>query len=89
MDIIRKFVVAELGVAQFYDNVFLGGTPGGLEELTIKVPYPWVTQGANAIQVHDTVSPTTINGKTCFVPGPDISSAFTTASCRRTWSGAS
>ena len=62
---------------QFYDNVFLGGTPGGQEELTITVPYPWVTQGANAIQVHDTYTTTTINGKPCFVPGPDISSQFT------------
>jgi hypothetical protein len=61
---------------QFYDNVFLGGTPGDAEILTMTVPYPWATQGANAIQIHDTYTTTTINGKTCFVPGPDISNAF-------------
>jgi hypothetical protein len=60
---------------QFYDNVFLGGTPGAAESVSMTLPYPWVTQGANAIQVHDSYTMTTINGVSCFVPGPDITTS--------------
>ena len=38
---------------QFYYNVFYVGTPGSTVNLNINIPYPFVTNGANPIQVHD------------------------------------
>src|SRR4029079_7756928 len=53
---------------QFYDNIFVSGTPGSSKTLNITVPYPFVTQGANPIQAH--ASFTLNNG--CFVPSPSL-----------------
>ena len=36
---------------QFYYNVFYSGTPGADFNLSIKVAYPFITNGANPIQV--------------------------------------
>ncbi|HEV8200431.1 MAG TPA: hypothetical protein VGS03_10445, partial [Candidatus Polarisedimenticolia bacterium] len=54
---------------QWYYNVFYSGTPGSSFSLTIDVPWPFVTNGDNPIQVHDG---TTFNGA-CFVPSPSLS----------------
>lgn len=51
---------------QFYYNVFADG-PDAVVNLTIDIPYPFVTQGANPIQVHDGILPP-VDG--CLVPGP-------------------
>jgi hypothetical protein len=56
---------------QYYYNVFLT-TPEFAKDdpvdLYVVIPYPWITQGANPIQVHDGVG---FNGD-CFVPSPSI-----------------
>ncbi|MBI3458436.1 MAG: hypothetical protein HY002_21905 [Candidatus Rokubacteria bacterium] len=70
---------------QFYYNVFDPGA-GGLVNLDIKIPYPFVTQGAVPIQIHDGFS---TNEGGCFVPGPDVTSNFTiTAGATTSPSGA-
>jgi hypothetical protein len=53
---------------QFYYNVFYVGTPGSTVNLNINIPYPFVTNGANPIQVHDGFS--IVNG--CYVPSPSL-----------------
>lgn len=54
---------------QFYYNVFRAGTPGAALDLTINVPYPFVTQGSNPIQLHDRAR--TSGG--CYLPGASLS----------------
>jgi len=58
---------------QFYYNVFHTGSSGSSVSLDIELPYPFVTQGAVPIQVHDMVGDS--NG--CFVPSPSITSQYT------------
>jgi hypothetical protein len=53
---------------QFYYNVFRAGAPGSALDLTITVPYPFVTQGANPIQLHDRAR--TSGG--CYLPGDSL-----------------
>jgi slime mold repeat-containing protein len=53
---------------QFYYNVFYAGTPSSNFSLTIHIPWPFITQGANPIQVHDGVT----LSKGCFVPNPSL-----------------
>jgi hypothetical protein len=54
---------------QFYDNIFVDGVPGDTKTLNIEIPYPFVTQGAVPIQVHDGYA---INSSGCFVPSPSL-----------------
>jgi hypothetical protein len=54
---------------QFYYNVFYVGEPGEEVTLDIQIPYPFVTQGAVPIQVHDGV---TYNTGGCYVPSPRL-----------------
>jgi hypothetical protein len=54
---------------QFYYNVFATGTPGSNLTFNVTLPYPFVTQGANPIEVYDSVLPTTSGGQTCLTPG--------------------
>jgi hypothetical protein len=53
---------------QFYDNAFYVGTPGETVTMSIAVAYPFITQGANPIQIHDNV--TLVGG--CYVPSPSL-----------------
>jgi hypothetical protein len=55
---------------QFYYNVFYMGTPGGEVTLDIDIPYPFVTQGAVPIQVHDGVM--VAGGTGCYTPSPSL-----------------
>ncbi|MCI0387968.1 MAG: hypothetical protein MOB07_04255, partial [Acidobacteria bacterium] len=55
---------------QFYYNVFYPGTPGNPVTLNIQVPFPFVTQGANPIQIHSSF---TLTSGGCFVPSPSLS----------------
>ncbi|HJQ97256.1 MAG TPA: carboxypeptidase-like regulatory domain-containing protein, partial [Candidatus Polarisedimenticolaceae bacterium] len=54
---------------QFYYNVFQAGTPGAALDLSIEIPFPFVTQGANPIQVHDRAG----SSGGCYLPGPSLS----------------
>ena len=54
---------------QFYYNVWYYGTPGDAFSLTITIPYPFVTQGANPIQVHNSFTTTSAG---CYLPGPSL-----------------
>jgi hypothetical protein len=53
---------------QFYYNVFASGTPGGSLTFTVTLPYPFVTQGANPIEVYDGVDLQVSGGQTCLLP---------------------
>jgi hypothetical protein len=53
---------------QWYYNVFYAGTPGSSFNLTVDIPWPFITNGANPIQVHDG---TTFSGA-CFLPNPSL-----------------
>jgi hypothetical protein len=53
---------------QFYYNVFFDGTPGQSVTVSITLPYPFVTQGANPIEVYDGATTTTSGSQTCIVP---------------------
>ena len=44
------------------------------EKLTIELPYPFVTQGANPVHVYSTVK---FGENNCLIPGNDITSQFT------------
>ncbi|PYJ02766.1 MAG: hypothetical protein DME25_15285 [Verrucomicrobia bacterium] len=60
---------------QFYYNIFYSGgasTVGQQVTFNVTVPYPWVTQGANPVEVYDGVTVTTGGGQTCLVPGTKI-----------------
>jgi hypothetical protein len=54
---------------QFYYNVFYTGGVGGLP-LTIDIPYPFVTNGANPIQIHNTTPPEISETPTTGVTNP-------------------
>jgi hypothetical protein len=58
---------------QFFDNIFIKGTPGSTIGLNISIPYPFVTQGAVPIHVYSNV---TISGGS-YVPSGDVTSNFT------------
>ena len=61
---------------QFYYNVFADGGATNPVALSIQIPYPFVTQGANSIQVHSMV----VDNNGCFGPsGDDLTSQFTVA----------
>jgi hypothetical protein len=57
---------------QFYYNVFYAGMPGESETFNVTLPYPWVTQGANPIEVYDGVTLRTSGGQTCLTPGRKV-----------------
>ena len=51
---------------QFFYNLNAEGTPGEEATFTISVPYPFVTQGARPVHVHDSDDVMTVDG--CFAP---------------------
>ncbi len=60
---------------QFVYNIFqFNGTS---VSVTASIPYPFVTQGAVPVHIYDSVTVVTLNGRTCFVPGHDVTSSFT------------
>ncbi|HEX6850742.1 MAG TPA: hypothetical protein VF139_04985, partial [Candidatus Polarisedimenticolaceae bacterium] len=68
-----KFTATNPG--QFFYNLSVTGTPGQIVDVTITLPWPFVTQGAMPIHVYESVSFTTnAYGETCFVPGNAITS---------------
>jgi hypothetical protein len=67
--VMNDYIINASNPGQFYYNVFYAGTPGSAVNLTIEVSYPFVTQGAHPIQVHDSVG----SSGGCFVPSPSLS----------------
>ncbi len=61
---------------QFYDNVFYTGSVGSQASLSIRIPFPFETQGAVPIQVSSNV--VLVNG--CFQPSFDLTSQFSITS---------
>jgi hypothetical protein len=56
---------------QFYYNVFY--SPASQPEtFTITLPYPWVTQGANPLEVYASVNSSTSGGTTCLTTGTQL-----------------
>jgi len=54
---------------QFYYNVFYIGEPGDTVTLTIRIPYPFVTQGAQPVHVYSEVDYWTCgDGFLCYIP---------------------
>ena len=56
---------------QFSFNVFVTGTPGTEETVTLTLPYPFVTKGANPVHAFDGVT-FVENGATCLIPGAPV-----------------
>jgi hypothetical protein len=59
---------------QIFFNAFAAGTPGTTETVTLTLPYPFVTQGANPVHVFDSVT-VVENGETCLTPGNPVTSS--------------
>jgi hypothetical protein len=55
---------------QTFYNVFYTGA--GNEDITITLPYPYVTQGATPIHVYSNVGVTTSGGITCLTPSGEL-----------------
>jgi hypothetical protein len=66
---ISKYRLTASNPGQFYYNVFYIGDPGDEVSLTIRIPYPFVTQGAVPIHVYSQVD---IVGQ-CFSPSGQLS----------------
>src|SRR5262249_8109281 len=67
--ILNDYILNASNPGQFYYNVFYAAAAGSSFTLTVDIPWPFVTQGATPIQVHDAVG---VNGG-CFVPSPSLS----------------
>lgn len=57
---------------QFLFNVFYLGDPGKEITLNLKVPYPFVTQGAKPIHAYDWVTVGSSDAHQCLLPGKEI-----------------
>ena len=57
---------------QYYWNVNVEGTPGTQKSVTLRLPWPFVTQGNMPVHVYDGVffNPTTL----CYIPGHEVAS---------------
>jgi hypothetical protein len=67
------FTLVASNPGQFVYNVFFNGTAGAPVTLSISVPYPFVTQGTNPIQVFSNFG----LQSGCFVPINNASNGFT------------
>jgi hypothetical protein len=67
------FMLGASNPGQFVYNVFFNGTAGTPVTLSISVPYPFVTQGTNPVQVFSSFG----LQSGCFVPVNNLSSGFT------------
>jgi len=59
------YKVTATNPGQFYYNAFHTGTPGTQVSLTMNIPWPFVTHGANPVHAYDGVS---VSNGTCFSP---------------------
>jgi hypothetical protein len=61
-----------------YYNAIVSGTPGGIVAVSLQVPYPYVTVGAQPLQVFDAAAVGTQGAIGCFAPGlPALATAST------------
>ncbi len=67
------FTLAASNPGQFAYNVFFNGTAGSPVTLSMSVPYPFVTQGTNPVQVFSNFG----LQSGCFVPVSNVSNGFT------------
>ncbi|HKZ64043.1 MAG TPA: hypothetical protein VJ400_06335, partial [Thermoplasmata archaeon] len=67
------YKVTATNPGQFFFNIFVEGS--GSLTVTATLPYPFVTKGAVPIHVYDSVSVTTVDGKSCLVPGTLIATS--------------
>jgi hypothetical protein len=67
------FTLVASNPGQFVYNVFFNGTAGTPVTLSVSVPYPFVTQGTNPVQVFSNFG----LQSNCFVPINDVSNGFT------------
>jgi hypothetical protein len=58
---------------QFYDNVFYVGAGG--TSLTLRVPYPFVTQGAVPIHIYDSATSVASGAGICISPGHEVANS--------------
>jgi hypothetical protein len=67
-----NYKVTATNPGQYYYNMSVSGTPGETVEVTLQIPWPFVTQGARPVHVYDGVS-LYINelGQTCYMPNYD------------------
>jgi hypothetical protein len=72
-----KWLLNSTNPGQFYYNVFNYGAEGDPVTLEILVPFPFLTQGSNPIQVHSNFLILEEDGGICFEPQDDVTSAFT------------
>jgi hypothetical protein len=66
--ILNDFIINASNPGQIYFNVFHAGAPGAAVDLTIDVPFPFVTQGAHPIQVFGSAR----SSGGCLVPGSSL-----------------
>jgi hypothetical protein len=69
---------------QFYYNIFYTGN--GNEDITVTLPYPWVTQGAVPIHFYSSVGVTTNGTTTCLTPGIELASSSMQVTLANYWS---
>ena len=68
------YKVTTTNPGQFYYNVFYDHAPGTVT-LYLQIPFPFITQGARPIHAYSSVEFTTVDGKTCLMPGDEIYSS--------------
>jgi hypothetical protein len=62
------YVLTAGNPGQFYYNVFHGGNPGTPYELTMTIPFPFVTQGAQPVHVYADYDILVSEGVACIFP---------------------
>ncbi len=66
--VLNDYIVNASNPGQFAYTVVHAASPGAFVSLTIRVPYPFVTQGSNPIQVYGTAQ----SSGSCFVPSSSV-----------------
>ena len=63
------FKITSTNPGQFLYNVFFEGEPGDTVEFSIDVPYPFVTQGSNPVELYEATTFETLeDGEICYEP---------------------
>jgi hypothetical protein len=70
----QAFKLSDSNPGQFFYNVI---QTGGTGSVTLTLPYPFITQGANPIHVYNGLTAYTANGRTCLQPAGEIANFAT------------
>jgi hypothetical protein len=66
------YKLSDSNPGQFFYNVFyVNEVLGANETITLEIPYPFVTQGANPVHVYGGLT-VSANGETCFLPNNEL-----------------